>query len=103
MSNRLRCTLLLLLSFFVSAEAFCRNDATAAEFRDPTAEERAMTSVPFAPGASATVRFRVQVSPAAGNGTRIANQSGLTYLGQTLPTSYALNSTRYSRRCWFCR
>ena len=55
MFNRLRCTLLLLLSFFVSAEAFCRNDATAAEFRDPTAEERAMTSVPFAPGASAVV------------------------------------------------
>lgn len=55
MFNRLRCTLLLLLSFFVSAEAFCRNEAAAAEFRDPTAEERAMTSVPFAPGASAVV------------------------------------------------
>jgi hypothetical protein len=55
MLNRPRCTLLLLLSFFVSVEAFCRNEATAAEFRDPTAEERAMTSVPFAPGASAVV------------------------------------------------
>ncbi|HEX7677564.1 MAG TPA: DUF3857 domain-containing protein, partial [Thermoanaerobaculia bacterium] len=55
MITRLRCTLLLLLSFFVCAEAFCRNDANSAEFRDPTAEERAMTSVPFAPGASAVV------------------------------------------------
>ncbi len=55
MLNRLRCTLLLLLLFFVSAEAFCRNDAVSPEFRDPTAEERALTSVPFAPGASAVV------------------------------------------------
>lgn len=54
MLNRPRCTLLLLL-LFVSVKAFCGNDATAAEFRDPTAEERAMTSVPFAPGASAVV------------------------------------------------
>jgi len=55
MSNRLRCALLLLLSCFVSIEAFCRNDAASAEFRDPTAEERAMKSVPFAPGASAVI------------------------------------------------
>lgn len=54
MLNRPRCTLLLLL-LFVPVKAFCGNDATAAEFRDPTAEERAMTGVPFAPGASAVV------------------------------------------------
>src|SRR6266851_6064031 len=55
MLNRLRCTLLLLLSTLVALDAFCRNDAAAAEFRDPTAEERAMKSVAFAPGASAVV------------------------------------------------
>jgi len=55
MTNRLRCALLLLLSCFVSLDAFCRNDAAAAEFRDPTAEERAMKSVAFAPGASAVI------------------------------------------------
>src|SRR3954453_18938846 len=55
MTNRLRCALLLLLSCFVCLEAFCRNDAASAEFRDPTAEERAMKSVAFAPGASAVI------------------------------------------------
>src|SRR5436305_11556058 len=55
MLGRLRFTLLLLLCAFLSIDAFCRNDASSAEFRDPTAAERAMTSVPFAPGASAVV------------------------------------------------
>src|SRR5258708_2492926 len=53
MLNRLRCMLLLLLSLFVAVNTFARNEAAAAEFRDPTPQERAMTSVAFAPGASA--------------------------------------------------
>jgi len=55
MLKRLRCAPLLLLSVFVAVDAFSRNDATSSEFRDPTPQERAMTSVPFAPGASAVV------------------------------------------------
>jgi transglutaminase-like putative cysteine protease len=50
-----RFTLLLLLSLSIASEALCWNDATSSEFRDPTPAERAMTSVPFAPGASAVV------------------------------------------------
>jgi hypothetical protein len=55
MSKRSRCTLLLSLSFFVTANAFCRNEAASAEFRDPTPAEKAMTSVDFAPGAAAVI------------------------------------------------
>jgi hypothetical protein len=55
MLKRLRCTLLLLLSLFVTANAFCRNESAAAEFRDPTPAEKAMTSVDFAPGAAAVI------------------------------------------------
>jgi hypothetical protein len=55
MVNRSRCTLLLLLSLFVTATAFSRNESTSAEFRDPTPAEKAMTSVDFAPGASAVI------------------------------------------------
>src|SRR3954471_24471295 len=50
-----RCTLLLLLSLSLAANAFCRNDAASAEFRDPTPAEKAMTSVDFAPGAAAVI------------------------------------------------
>jgi hypothetical protein len=53
MLNRLRCALLLLLSVFAAVNAFCVNNASSSEFRDPTPEERAMTSVSFAPGAPA--------------------------------------------------
>jgi hypothetical protein len=55
MLKRSRCTLLLLLSLFVTSNAFCRNEAASAEFRDPTAAEKAMTSVDFAPGAAAVI------------------------------------------------
>jgi len=55
MIKRSRCTLLLLLSLSVAANAFCRNDAASAEFRDPTPAEKAMTSVDFAPGAAAVI------------------------------------------------
>jgi hypothetical protein len=55
MPERLRCALLLSLSVFVAVNAFCRNDAVSPEFRDPTPQERAITSVAFAPGASAVV------------------------------------------------
>lgn len=55
MLNRLRSALLLLLLLlFVPVKAFC-DDSKSAEFREPTAEERAMTSVSFAPGAPAVV------------------------------------------------
>ncbi|MGH7490374.1 MAG: DUF3857 domain-containing protein, partial [bacterium] len=53
MLNRLRCGLLLLLSVFGAGNAFCLNNASSSEFRDPTPQERAMTSVAFAPGAPA--------------------------------------------------
>src|SRR5438270_8932930 len=55
MVKRSRCTLLLLLSFFVTASAFARNESASAEFRDPTPAEKAMTSVDFAPGAAAVI------------------------------------------------
>ncbi|MEA2329416.1 MAG: hypothetical protein QOE68_4375 [Thermoanaerobaculia bacterium] len=55
MLKRSRCTLLLLLSLLIAANAFCRNDAASAEFRDPTPAEKAMTSVDFAPGAAAVI------------------------------------------------
>src|SRR3954462_5118074 len=55
MLKRSRCTLLLLLSLSVAANAFSRNDAASAEFRDPTPAEKAMTSVDFAPGAAAVI------------------------------------------------
>src|SRR5258708_5701676 len=55
MLNRLRCMLLLLLSLFVAVNAFARNEAASVAFRDPTPQERAMTSVAVAPGASAVV------------------------------------------------
>ncbi|HEV7425873.1 MAG TPA: DUF3857 and transglutaminase domain-containing protein [Thermoanaerobaculia bacterium] len=55
MFNRSRCTLLLLLSLLFVVNAFGRNDAASAEFRDPTAAEKAMTSVDFAPGAAAVI------------------------------------------------
>jgi hypothetical protein len=50
-----RCALLLLLSLSVAVNAFCVNNAASSEFRDPTPQERAMTSVAFAPGAPAVV------------------------------------------------
>src|SRR3954452_3148956 len=50
-----RFTLLLLLWLSLAANAFCRNDAVSAEFRDPTPAEKAMTSVDFAPGAAAVI------------------------------------------------
>src|SRR3954451_21250412 len=50
-----RFTLLLLLSLSLASNAFCRNDAASAEFRDPTPAEKAMTSVDFAPGAAAVI------------------------------------------------
>lgn len=46
---------LLLLSLLVSSPAFCLDNASSSEFRDPTPAERAMTSVSFAPGAPAVV------------------------------------------------
>jgi hypothetical protein len=55
MLKRSRCTLLLLLSLLIAANAFCRNDAASAEFRNPTPAEKAMTSVDFAPGAAAVI------------------------------------------------
>jgi hypothetical protein len=55
MVNRPRCTLLLLLSLLVTANAFGWNEATSAEFRDPTPAEKAMTGVDFAPGAAAVI------------------------------------------------
>jgi hypothetical protein len=55
MLKRSRCTLLLLLSLFVAVNAFSRNESASAEFRDPTPAEKAMTSVDFAPGASAVI------------------------------------------------
>src|SRR5438552_18576292 len=55
MLKRSRCTLLLLLSLFVTTSAFGRNEAASAEFRDPTPAEKAMTSVDFAPGAAAVI------------------------------------------------
>jgi hypothetical protein len=53
MLKRSRCVLLLLLLLSVAVNAFCVNNAASSEFRDPTPQERAMTSVDFAPGASA--------------------------------------------------
>jgi hypothetical protein len=55
MLKRSRCALLLLLSLTVAVNAFCLNNAASSEFRDPTPQERAMTSVAFAPGAAAVV------------------------------------------------
>jgi len=55
MVKRQRCALLLLLSLSVAVNAFCLNNAASSEFRDPTPQERAMTSVAFAPGAPAVV------------------------------------------------
>jgi transglutaminase-like putative cysteine protease len=55
MVKRPRCALLLLLSLSVAVNAFCLNNAASSEFRDPTPQERAMTSVAFAPGAPAVV------------------------------------------------
>jgi hypothetical protein len=55
MFKRSRCTPLLLLSLLIAANAFCRNEAASAEFRDPTPAEKAMTSVDFAPGAAAVI------------------------------------------------
>ena len=55
MHKRLWCALLLLLSLSIASNAFCRNESAAAEFRDPTPAEKAMTSVDFAPGAAAVI------------------------------------------------
>jgi hypothetical protein len=55
MFKRSRCTLLLLLSLLFVVNAFGRNEAASAEFRDPTPAEKAMTSVDFAPGAAAVI------------------------------------------------
>ena len=48
-------SLLLLLSLFIAVNALGRNDATSAEFRDPTPAEKVMTTVDFAPGAAAVI------------------------------------------------
>jgi hypothetical protein len=55
MLNRSRLAASVVLSVSIAVNAFGRNDAASSEFRDPTPQERAMTSVAFAPGASAVI------------------------------------------------
>jgi hypothetical protein len=53
MPKRACCT--LLLSLLVAVNAFSWNESSAAEFRDPAPDEKAMTRVDFAPGAAAVI------------------------------------------------
>ncbi len=58
----------------------------------------ALTGGTLAPGASGSIRFRVQVNAAAAEGTTIANTATVTFIEQSLGTTVTANSNTVTSR-----